>query len=146
MSCAANKTEFAPVLLAAQQTQAVDVYKAEERGCLYTSVHTASRIYGISLRPHRIQSKTNLCTYFMSGRSLIRVDSVTIHQERPSITEHQQIRRGPFTSKRADCEEYEVVPLRTSPNQRGSNQSSNIPQLFTNAPQITTRVVTNLDP
>lgn len=49
------------------------------------------------------------CTYFMSGRSLIRDDSVTIRQERPSITEHQQIRRGPFTSKHADCEEYEVV-------------------------------------
>lgn len=86
------------------------------------------------------------CTYFMSGRSLIRDDSVAIRQERPSITEHRQIWRGPFTSKHADCEEYEVVLLRTSPNQRGSNQSSNIPQLFTNAPQITTRVVTNLDP
>lgn len=108
-----EQTEFAPVLLAAQQTQAVDVYKAEERGCLYTAVHTASRIYGISRAGYKVKQISDVmyvqCTYFMSGRSLIRDDSVTIRQERPSITEHQQIRRGPFTSKHADCEEYEVV-------------------------------------
>lgn len=54
---------------------------------------------------HTKQNKSDVMyvhsTNSMSGRSLMRDDSVTGHQERSSIAEHEQMQQGPCTSKQA---------------------------------------------